>query len=78
MMMTEPIGQMMDEVCRDISQQLFIADSKSIDIVLELCNGDIKTMYDIAGRSHIDFNIENPGILESLMYLSYKGREIGN
>jgi hypothetical protein len=35
-------------------------------------------MYDIAGRSHRDFNIDNPGILDSLMYLSYKGREISN
>ena len=78
MALTEANPGLMDEACRDVANQLNMKDSKSIEIIIKLANGDTKIMYDIAGKSNNEFSINNSGVLESLMYLSSMGSKILN
>ena len=59
-----------------LSSLFNIGSWKSVQTIIELANGKASLVYDLAGRSSLDFQMEFPETAEALIYISHTGQQI--
>jgi hypothetical protein len=56
-----------------LKRQFNISNTRAVETICQIAHGETKKLYYMSGKSNMVFQLSQPAVLESLIYLSHTG-----